>query len=181
MSRFRGLPFSNFFTHITPWNHCPTRAVLLTATFTCLLVLINIGSTTAFNAILSLTTLGLYFSYGIPILIFAIRRFNRSDPIQFGPWSLGRYGLPLNIVAICFCIFLIIFLPFPSTIPVTAQNMNYSSTVFGGIMIIAIIYYVIRGRKHFVGPIREVESIWSNEMVNNEDAAPGHNQEWTSK
>ena len=55
--------------------------------------------------------------------MFAIRRFNTKRPIQYGPWTLGRYGLVINILAIAFCIFLIIFLPFPSELPVTGQNM----------------------------------------------------------
>ena len=58
-SRDHGLPFSSYISHITPWNKCPTRATLLTWTCTSLLSLINIGSTTAFNAFLSLATLGI--------------------------------------------------------------------------------------------------------------------------
>ena len=163
-ARDSGLPFSTFFSHITPWNKCPTRAVILTGTVTSLLALINIGSTTAFNAFLSLATIGFYFSYGIPIVLFLIRRFNKVDPIVFGPWRMGHMlGVITNVLAIMFCIFLVIFLPFPTVLPVTAQNMNYASPIFIGVILIALTDYVFRGHKKFVGPIRETRSEVSSE------------------
>ena len=110
-ARDNGLPFSGELAYVSPETKCPTYAVLLLFACVCILSLINIGSTTAFNALISLTSLGFYFSYCIPILMFTIRRFNRKNPITFGPWTMGRIGLVVNILAICFCVFLIIFLP----------------------------------------------------------------------
>jgi choline transport protein len=164
-ARDRGLPFSNVFSHITSWNKCPTNAVIAIFVSTSLLSLINIGSSTAFNALISLTTLGFYFSYAIPILMFALRRFDISNPIVFGPWTMGKLGLPVNILAIAFCVFLIIFLPFPSMLPVTGTNMNYASPVFIAVMLFALVNYLIRARKRFVGPIKEVGSEASSEVV----------------
>jgi amino acid transporter len=156
-SRDRGLPFSATLSHITSWNKCPTNAVVLLTVAVSLLSLINIGSTAAFNALISLTTLGFYFSYAIPIVMFAIRRRSAARPIHFGPWSLGKLGLPVNVLAVMFCIFLIIFLPFPSILPVTGPNMNYASPVFGAVMIFATVNYFFRARHRFTGPIKEVD------------------------
>ncbi|KAK5194141.1 hypothetical protein LTR99_005628 [Exophiala xenobiotica] len=167
-SRDKGLPFSAFFSHITPWNKCPTNAVVSIFVAVSLLSLINIGSTTAFNALISLTTLGFYISYAIPILMFAMRRSNKSNPITFGPWALGRFGLVMNVLAIAFCIFLIIFLPFPPVLPVTGTNMNYASPVFIAVMLFAIINYYVRARRRFTGPIKEVTSETSSENVAHE-------------
>jgi choline transport protein len=163
-ARDHGIPFSGFFSHITPWNKCPTRTVVLTSIITSLLSLINIGSTAAFNAFLSLATIALYFSYAIPIVLFAIRRFSKTNPIQFGPWSMGRLGLVINILAVAFCLFLIIFLPFPPVLPVTSVNMNYAAPIFIGVMLIAIADYAIRGHRKFTGPIKEVASESSSEV-----------------
>ncbi len=158
-ARDNGLPFSSTFSHITAWNKCPTNAVLAIFASTTLLSLINIGSSTAFNALISLTTLGFYFSYALPILLFAIRRFDSTNrPIAFGPWSMGRLGLPVNLLAIAFCVFLIVFLPFPAQLPVTRENMNYASPVFVAVMLCALANYVLRVRKTFVGPVEETGS-----------------------
>ncbi|KIW12030.1 hypothetical protein PV08_09304 [Exophiala spinifera] len=171
-ARDKGLPFSGFFSHITPHSKSPTNAVVAIFVSVSLLSLINIGSTTAFNALISLTTLGFYFSYAIPTLMFAIRRFSSSNPIRFGPWTLGRFGLTVNIIAIIFCIFLIIFLPFPPMLPVTSQNMNYASPVFVGVMVLAFLNYHIRARHRFTGPIKEINSETSSEDISEESVTP---------
>ena len=64
-------------------------------------------------------------------------------------------GIVTNVLALAFCIFLIIFLPFPSYLPVTAQNMNYAAPIFIGVMGFAIIFYFVDGHKRYVGPIKE--------------------------
>ncbi|KEF51477.1 uncharacterized protein A1O9_12394 [Exophiala aquamarina CBS 119918] len=163
-SRDHGLPFSGFFSKISSQSRCPTNAVVSLTVAVSLLSLINIGSTTAFNALISLTTLGFYFSYAIPTILFAMRRFDHRNPIHFGPWTLGKIGLPVNIVAVAFCIFLIIFLPFPPMLPVTGLNMNYASPVFVAVMAFAVINYYVRARKRFTGPIKEVASETSSEQ-----------------
>jgi choline transport protein len=82
-----------------------------------LLSLINIGSTVAFNALISLTTLGLYSSYAIAIIVFVVRRFNKETPIEFGPWTMGKFGLIANVLGLAFSIFIITILPFPVSFP----------------------------------------------------------------
>ena len=129
--------------------------MILNFCLTVLLSLINIGSTTAFNALISLATFALYISYGFPIVLLVIRRF-RGQNIEFGPWSMGRFGLFTNLVAIAFCTFLTIFLPFPTIIPVTAQNMNWAVVVFAAVMLFAVTNWYVVGKTRFVGPIQEV-------------------------
>ena len=78
---------------------------------------------------------------------------------------MGRYGAPINVVAIAFCTFLIIFLPFPPIIPVTAVNMNWAAPIFIAVMIFAISDWFVKGRFMFVGPIMEVKTEISSEAV----------------
>lgn len=56
---------------------------------------------------------------------------------------MGRFGIVVNVLAVAFCIFLIVFLPFPPYLPVTGMNMNYASPVFGAVMIVATLNYVL--------------------------------------
>lgn len=120
-----------------------------------LLSLINIASTTAFNAILSLSTLALYCSYLIPISLLLLKRF-RKEPIPFGPWTLGRFGMLINIAALVYGAFVCIFLPFPPFQPVTAKNMNYGGPVMGFVLTFAVAGWFLTGKGRFVGPVREV-------------------------
>jgi choline transport protein len=121
-----------------------------------LLSLINIGSSTAFNAIISLATVALYVSYLIPISCLILKRFS-GEKIAWGPWTLGRFGLAINIFALCYGVFICIFLPFPPQQPVTAVNMNYAAPVFVFVVLFAVTDWFVRGRKIYVGPRREVE------------------------
>ena len=73
-------------------------------------------------------------------------------------------GMTVNILAIAFCVFLILFLPFPVYLPVTAQNMNYASVVFLGVIIFSMCDWIVRGRKKYQGPIRETRSETSSEV-----------------
>ncbi|EED24605.1 amino acid permease, putative [Talaromyces stipitatus ATCC 10500] len=156
-ARDGGLPFSKFFAHIDSRFHVPFRSIGLVCMVVVLLSLINIGSTTALNAILALTTCSLYTSYLIPIVLLVIRRFDKTGtPIQWGPWTMGpRIGLMVNIYAIVFGTFIIIFSPFPTILPVTAENMNYSGPVYGFMAILLLIDWFVRGKERFQGPLKE--------------------------
>ncbi|EAW07593.1 putative amino acid permease [Aspergillus clavatus NRRL 1] len=151
-ARDDGLPFSSFFAHVSPRYQIPLRALFLVAVITVLLALINIGSTTAFNALLSLTTLGQYISYLLPVIFLLIKRLRAPHEIRWGSFRLGRWGVPVNLFAIVYGVYVIIFLPFPPNYPVDAMNMNYAAPVFLGALLFAVGDWVVRGRKQWQGP-----------------------------
>ena len=66
---------------------------------------------------------------------------------------MGRMGALINIFAIIWGSLAIIFSTFPIYEPVTAMNMNYSIVVFGGWIGGGIIYYLVRQRKTYHGPV----------------------------
>ena len=121
-----------------------------------LINLINIASSTAFSAIISLTTVSLYASYILPIAIM-IRRRLRNDEPKFGPYTLGRYGLLVNVIAILWGTFAVIFEVFPTEMPVTAANMNYASLMFGSTVIFSLATWFLYGGKTFQGPVNELD------------------------
>jgi len=134
----------------------PVRAILWSAFVIMLLGLINLGSTTAFNAMVSLALLGQYTSYVLPTIFILARRIRPGKNIPFGPWTLGRWGIPINIFTIAFSFLTIAFNVLPPFFPVTATNMNYAGVVFGAALIICAILWFFRGKKHYAGPIKEV-------------------------
>jgi len=66
---------------------------------------------------------------------------------------LGKFGALINILAILWGVLAIIFSAFPIYEPVTAINMNYSIVVFGGWIGGGVIYYLVRQRKSYNGPV----------------------------
>lgn len=120
-----------------------------------LLCLVNVGSSTALGAIISIGTAAIIISYTIPIVLL-IRKRLYNEPIPFGPWSLGRFGLAVNLYGALFGFFISVFAFFPTTIPVTAENMNYAGPIMLALVVMAGIDWLIRGKDVFKGPLREM-------------------------
>ncbi|KAK5085104.1 hypothetical protein LTR24_007240 [Lithohypha guttulata] len=150
-ARDNGLPGSTWIKKVHPGTHLPLWSIAFSAVISLFLSLINIGSSVAFNAIVSLTVACFFGSYGIPIALLAWRRAT-NRPLKLGPWNWGRYGLAINIVSVCWLIITWVFAFFPIAIPVTPATMNWSCVLWGGSMILGLGWYFIRQHKVFTGP-----------------------------
>lgn len=155
-ARDNGLPGSRWLSHVAPGWNIPMRAVLTSLVITSLLACINLGSATALNAINSLGGVSVLSSYIVTIGVLVHRRLF-GPPLPPRRWSLGKFGLPINIAALCVTIPLWFFLLWPLEQPVTAVNMNWASTMYGGVMLFAIAYYAIWGRHVYEGPVMLVK------------------------
>ncbi|KAK5124293.1 hypothetical protein LTR85_001996 [Meristemomyces frigidus] len=155
-ARDGGLPFSGFLSHIKPGWNIPTNAVCVTFVFTALLSLINIGSTAAFNAIASMATNALLSTYIISMTCLLIRRL-RGPVLPPRRWSLGSLGLPINVIAVLFLLWIWTFCFFPQTTPVTLATMNWNVVINAGVMLFAVIYYFAGGAKMYVAPLLLVQ------------------------
>ena len=131
-----------------PTLKVPVNALGLVAVLSALLALINIASTTAFFACISLSTIALYISY-IPPITFLLTQKLMGVFTPAAHWNLGVFGIPINIFAICYAIFMITWLPFPTALPVTKETMNYAAPVWIGCILLALADYFISGHKRF--------------------------------
>ncbi|KAF2023323.1 hypothetical protein EK21DRAFT_81192 [Setomelanomma holmii] len=154
-SRDDGLPFSRVFAKVHPKFKMPVNALCVVAACLCLLALINIGSSTAFNAFISLPALALYISYFFPIFFLFWRRLSTIHPIPvpWGPFKLGRAGPFINAGAMCYIIFILMWMPLPGALPVDRLNMNYAGPVAGAVIVAAALDWCVNGRKRFRVPI----------------------------
>ncbi|KAK5741645.1 hypothetical protein LTR17_003851 [Elasticomyces elasticus] len=116
---------------------------------------------------LGVSTLALYVSYLIPITLLVLKRL-RGEKVAFGPFSVGKFGLWIKIYALVLGVFIVIFLPFPVATPVDATTMNYAGPVFLGLVILAPIDWVLRGRHYYTGPTRE-ENVGLEQTDNDPD------------
>ncbi|MCJ1241844.1 hypothetical protein MMC14_009850 [Varicellaria rhodocarpa] len=107
-ARDKALPFSRYITKLDRRTSIPFVAIAIVATIPCLLVLINIGSLTVFNDVISLSVSGFYISYFLPSALLLWRRttgaialpssdlhtssdlqlFADSPPLVWGPWRV---------------------------------------------------------------------------------------------
>lgn len=135
----------------------PIRALGITSLITMLLLLIPIGSTTALNAILSLAVLALYISYTMPCLFIFLQRLS-GETVATSQWSLGRWGVYINGGAAVYGLFVSVFLCFPTELPVTAANMNWSGPIVGFVLIFSLVDWFFRGRHKFAVPLGKTYS-----------------------
>ena len=111
-ARDTGFPFSRWLSKIEHKRHVPFNAVYATAFFSGVLCLINLGSTFAFNIIISLTLLALLSTYMLSIGCLLLKRI-RNERLPPARWSLGRLGLPINAFAFAYSGFAIVMSCFP--------------------------------------------------------------------
>lgn len=154
-----GMPFSRWISRMNNKLHVPVNATILTLICTVLLALLNLGSSAAFNAILSLQLSSLMASYAICIGCITLRKIRDADSLPKARWSLGKAGLPINIVAFSYATFASFWTFWPSSVPVKVDNFNWAPVIFMGVFIIAMVTYFVKGRKVYQGPVALVKQI----------------------
>ncbi|KAL6714501.1 hypothetical protein ACLMJK_007926 [Lecanora helva] len=154
-ARDNGLPGSQWLGQVDPTSALPLYSIVVTLISSLLLALINIASTTAFNAIISLSVASVLASYMVPIACILRRRIAR-EYIRFGPWQLGRFGILANIVGLVYAAIAFFFSFWPPTRKVDAKSMNWACLVWGSAMLFCSFWYLLRARKCYRGPIREL-------------------------
>ncbi|KIW10346.1 hypothetical protein PV08_11308 [Exophiala spinifera] len=155
-SRDHGLPFSRWLSKMEKSRNIPFNAVYTTAFWSGVLCLINFASATAFNIIISLTLLALLSTYMLSIGCVCLKRI-KGQPLPPARWSLGRYGLAINLFAFCYSAFAIVFSCFPSSLPVSTGDANWAPAVWAAVIILSFVTYLVHGRKHFTAPVSFVE------------------------
>lgn len=140
---------------VSPTREVPVNSVYMTLLFVVLLSLINLGSTVAFMQVISLGVASMLTSYIISISCVALKRI-RGEPLLPSKFDLGMWGLPINIIAIMFLLFFWVFTFFPVSPHPTVVDMNWASLGYSSVIIFALVYYVLRGRHVYVGPVEYV-------------------------
>lgn len=146
-------------------NRTPTWAVA----FVCMFALIitipayfpnHLGTPVAFLAVTSISVIGLYIAYTIPVFL----RWRMGDGFKAGPWTLGNKYKWMNPaafgwVAICVVIFCLPFAPagvfFKHGFEWSA--VNYAPLVTIGVMAAVTIWYAVSAKNTFKGPVRTID------------------------
>ncbi|OCL03636.1 amino acid transporter [Glonium stellatum] len=156
-ARDKGLPFSKWIGHVDRKLEVPTNAVTITCLITVALSLINIGSNVAFNAIISLNVVSLMITYAFSIGCVLWRRWKHPELLPRSRWSLGRWGIPINLCGFLYSVHAFFWCFWPNATPVDKTSFNWAVVMFAGVAIISMAYYFLRGRHVYRGPVVLVE------------------------
>ncbi|KAH8426898.1 uncharacterized protein LDX57_004624 [Aspergillus melleus] len=173
-SRERAIPGWQWIRQVNARTSVPFHSTCIIVIAVGLLSLINIGSSVVLNIILSLVLEGFFASYLISLSLLLYRRLrndialphddadsggvNRNrKPFLWGPFRVnGWIGVANNIFAIIFTVIMMFFGCWPPKTRPAPAEMNYSIVIFGGVTILAVVYYLGWARKYYHGPVIEV-------------------------
>lgn len=155
-ARDQAVPGSNWLAKVT-WE-LPINSIIVTFIITSLLSLINIGSPTTLNTITSLQTSALLSSYICSIGCITWRRLT-NQPLPPSSFSLGKYGLAVNMISVMFLVVMWILAFFPTGPKPDLASMNWSVVMYSGVLTLSLVYYVFRGRFRYVGPVEYVRKL----------------------
>jgi amino acid transporter len=162
-SRDRAVPGSRLWSKVNA-QRTPANAVVCAAVVGCLITLpalksVN-GIPTAFYAVTSVSVIGLYFSFAIPIFL----RWRAGDRFEVGSWNNGGKYRWMNPVAVIEIIVVGIMLMLP-TVPAGAPwrdefdwaSVNYSPIMTVGVLVLLAIWWFASARSWFTGPVKTID------------------------
>lgn len=155
LARDNALPFSPFFAQVNPKLETPAHATVLMSGIVTLLGCIYVGSTTAFQALVSSFVVLSTLSYVGAIMPHVLTKRKNIVP---GPFWMGNFGYAVNIISLIWILVTNVFFMFPFVLPVTVQNMNYTVVITVGIMTIVACWWVVSANKNYRGPIYSMEA-----------------------
>jgi len=150
----------------TKLNHhrVPYAAVLFIGFFSILVTVPALwgnedGFPFAFFAVVSITVIGLYIAYVIPVFL----RWRQGASYERGPWNLGNKYKWLNPIAVIWVILSVIIfsLPFvPAAVPWASdfswEAFNYAPVTVLAVILFATILWFATGRKTFHSPAEDM-------------------------
>lgn len=144
-ARDGALPGGAVWARVDARHGTPIHALALLTAVEMLLGLIYLGSSTAFNAFVSVGVIALAVSYGIPI---AISMSAGRRGVRDARWTVGpALGWLVNSVAVAWISFEVVLFSMPTAIPVTGSTMNYAAVVFIAFMAMSAVWYAVHARK----------------------------------
>jgi choline transport protein len=78
--------------------------------------------------------------------------------LVWGPWHIsGIFGIINNAYACIYMIFVLFWSVWPPETPVSYTTMNYSIVVTAGVIIFSVVWYFVRARHEYKGPLLDQE------------------------
>lgn len=142
-SRDEGMPGWRLWGSVSPRYRTPAAAVWLAVAIAFIFAVYS----KAYSVIVSISTIGLYVSYGIPVLLKLWAKYRgKWTAANDGPWNLGGLSTAVNLIAV-------IWIAFISVLFVLPPNEQTGYT-FGGVFALLVIYWFAAERHRFHGPRR---------------------------
>lgn len=156
-ARDQGFPFSSWISKVEEKRHIPRNAIIVTSATSICLSLIAIGSPIAFYAMASLFTVAILQCYCLSIGCILWRRIAYPETLPPATFSLGKFGVPINITGVCYALWAFFWAFWPMFNPVVPETFNWASVLFTATLIVAGVYFMLGARRKYFGPVAHVQ------------------------
>lgn len=148
MARDGKLPASHALSKVNSHTRSMPVPAIVLAVLVFGLLLLNLGNTQIITAVGGLAAVLVYLTYTIVTVSLLCARLRREWPTpDHGPYfNMGRWGLPANVVAVVFQLFMIVNLawPRPEIYGTGAWYLTWAGVLFSGLIVLAgVLYYVL--------------------------------------
>jgi amino acid transporter len=150
MARDHVLPFSTGLATVNGRTGTPIRPAVLVGVLTVGVLYVNVGNGAVFLALSSVCIMLLYIAYLMVTVPLLVRRLKGELADQPGLFSLGRWGVPVNIIAIVWGTVMAINLGWPrAKVFGTDWYLQYAPELFlGAAIVLGAIAYVAQRREN---------------------------------
>jgi amino acid transporter len=139
LARDHGTPFAGIMQQVSPKHGTPVAAIWATV----IASLAAMAWTGAVPIVTSLSTVALYLAYVIPVALGLRSRLRGSAWPTLAKWTLGRWGAPLNGIALVYTFFICFVLMMP-------PNQLAAKTLSGVVAALTLIYFFEVRRKYVI-------------------------------
>ena len=154
MARDNNLPASRRIARVHPRFKTPVTASVLVGAGAIAILLVNIRQPQIFTVVTSIAVVMIYLAYLLVTVPMLLARLRGRWPGEARPsgFSLGRWGLPVNIAAVVWGAAMALNLAWPRAEVYNATGpqhwyLQWGAFVFvGGIALVGLAYYLLRQR-----------------------------------
>lgn len=163
MARANALPGGSKLARVSEKSGTPVLPAIVIGVLAVALLLVNVNSTQIFSAVTSLAIVLIYLAYLLVTVPMPVKRLRGGRPREDCPpgrFSLGRWGLPVNVLAVQWGLAMTVNLAWPRTEIYNASPpfhwyLRWSSVLFVGVFAAGGFAYYWFVQRHRTGVLAD--------------------------
>jgi len=154
MARDNALPFGEKLATVNPKTQTPIVPAVTIGVISVLILVVNIGQPKIFTVLTSIAIIMIYMAYLMvtgPMLKKRLQgQWPPTDLKEGGYFTMGRWGLPVNILAVVWGVGMAVNLAWPRSAVYGEPWYNtWGAFVYIGVILGAgLVWYFVKGRNH---------------------------------
>jgi len=154
MARDNNLPGGSRLAHVHPRFQTPVLPAILIGLVAVAILVININQPQIFSVVTSIAIIMIYLAYLLVTVPMLVRRLRGQWQPATGRFSLGRFGMPVNVMAVLWGLAMSVNLAWPRAEVYNATGPQHWYLRWGAVLFIGAValggfaYYWFVQRKH---------------------------------